>query len=285
MIDLTRRTGVSLLAAVVGHLVLLSLQVGTASGAWVVQTFTMGAFSEVQRAVNRAAGAARGLWSGYVDLQAVRDENESLRRELEAVRLRWQVDRADARRVRGLEALLGLRARAGLPTVGARIIAGDATPYFRTVTIDRGWRDGVRRDLAVLSPAGVVGRIVGNPGYRASQVQLLVDRHAAAGAFVERTRAPGLVSGGVDDRLLRMEYVSNLEAVEVGDAVVTSGSDGIYPKGFAIGDVTLVRRGPGTYRTIHVRPRVRFDDLDGVLVVLPGSPPPASPPAAAGGGE
>lgn len=284
MIDFTRRTGVSLLAAVVGHLVLLSLQVGTASGAWVVQTFTLGAFSEMQRAVSGAAAAVGGLWNAYVDLQTVRTENESLRRELDAVRLRWQVDRADAQRVRSLEALLGLRANAGLPTVGARVIASDATPYFRTVTIDRGWRDGVRRDLAVLSPAGVVGRIVGDPGYRASQVQLLIDRNAAAGAFVERTRAPGLVSGDVDDRLLRMEYVSILEAVEVGDTVVTSGSDGIYPKGFVIGDVTLVRRGPGTYRTIRVRPRVRFDDLDGVLVVLPGSPLPVSP-AAAGGGE
>lgn len=284
MIDFTRRTGVSLLAAVVGHLVLLSLQVGTASGAWVVQTFTLGAFSEMQRAVSGAAAAVGGLWNAYVDLQTVRTENESLRRELDAVRLRWQVDRADAQRVRGLEALLGLRANAGLPTVGARVIASDATPYFRTVTIDRGWRDGVRRDLAVLSPAGVVGRIVGDPGYRASQVQLLIDRNAAAGAFVERTRAPGLVSGDMDDRLLRMEYVSILEAVEVGDTVVTSGSDGIYPKGFVIGDVTLVRRGPGTYRTIRVRPRVRFDDLDGVLVVLPGSPLPVSP-AAAGGGE
>ena len=284
MIDFTRRTGVSLLAAVVGHLVLLSLQVGTASGAWVVQTFTLGAFSEMQRAVSGAAAAVGGLWNAYVDLQTVRTENESLRRELDAVRLRWQVDRAGAQRVRGLEALLDLRANAGLPTVGARVIASDATPYFRTVTIDRGWRDGVRRDLAVLSPAGVVGRIVGDPGYRASQVQLLIDRNAAAGAFVERTRAPGLVSGDVDDRLLRMEYVSILEAVEVGDTVVTSGSDGIYPKGFVIGDVTLVRRGPGTYRTIRVRPRVRFDDLDGVLVVLPGSPLPVSP-AAAGGGE
>lgn len=284
MIDFTRRTGVSLLAAVVGHLVLLSLQVGTASGAWVVQTFTLGAFSEMQRAVSGAAAAVGGLWNAYVDLQTVRTENESLRRELDAVRLRWQVDRAGAQRVRGLEALLGLRASAGLPTVGARVIASDATPYFRTVTIDRGWRDGVRRDLAVLSPAGVVGRIVGDPGYRASQVQLLIDRNAAAGAFVERTRAPGLVSGDMDDRLLRMEYVSILEAVEVGDTVVTSGSDGIYPKGFVIGDVTLVRRGPGTYRTIRVRPRVRFDDLDGVLVVLPGSPLPVSP-AAAGGGE
>ena len=284
MIDLTRRTGVSLLVAVVCHLVLLSTQANTGSGAPVFQAVAFGVFSEVQRAVSGTVAAAGGLWSDYVELQAVRSENESLRRELDAVRLQWQMDRAGAQRVRGLEALLGLQASAGLETVGARIIAGDATPYFRTVTIDRGRRDGLRSDAAVLSAAGVVGRIVGDPGYRASRVQLLIDRNAAAGALIERTRVAGLVSGGAGDRLLRMRYVSNLGDVEVGDTVVTSGSDGIYPKGFVIGDVALVRRGPGLYRTIHVRPRLRFGDLDEVLVILPESPPPLSL-AAAGGGE
>ena len=248
------------------------------------QTVTFGVFSEVQRAVSGMVAAAGRVWSDYVELQAVRSENESLRRELDAVRLQWQMDRAGAQRVRGLEALLGLRASAGLETVGARIIAGDATPYFRTVTIDRGRRDGIRPDAAVLSAAGVVGRIVGDPGHRASRVQLLIDPNAAAGSLIERSRVAGLVSGGAGERLLRMEYVSNLEDVEVGDTVVTSGSDGIYPKGFVIGDVTVVRRGPGLYRTVHVRPRIRFGDLDDVLVTLPESPPPVSL-AAAGGGE
>ena len=284
MIDLTRRTGVSLLVAVVCHIVLLSSQANTASGGPVFQTLAFGAFAEVQRAVSGTAAAAGGLWNAYVGLQAVRAENESLRRELDALRLQWQMDRVGARRVRGLEALLGLRRRAGLATIGARIIAGDATPYFRTVTIDRGRRDGVRRDSAVLSAAGVVGRIVGEPGSRAARVQLLIDGNAAAGAIIERTRVDGVVTGTVDDQLLQMIYVSNLEDVQLGDTVVTSGVDGIYPKGFVIGDVTLVRRGPGPYRTIQVRPRIRFGDLEEVLVTLPAPPP---PPVflAAGGGE
>ena len=283
MIDLTRRTGVSLLVAVIGHIVLLSTQANTAAGVPVFQTVTFGVFSEVQRSVAGTVAAAGGLWSAYVELQEVRAENESLRRELGAVRLQWQMDRAGAQRARGLEALLGLRDTAGLTTVGARIIAGDATPYFRTVTIDRGRRDGVRPDAAVLSSAGVVGRVVDEPGQRAARVQLLIDRNAAAGALIERSRVAGLVVGDVDDRLLRMEYVSNLDDVEVGDTVVTSGSDGVYPKGFVIGDITFAQRGPGLYRTIHVRPRIRFRDLDDVLVVLPDSLPPA-PLAAAGGG-
>lgn len=279
MIDLTRRTGVSLLLAVVGHAVLLAVQ----ADATLFQRVTFAVFSEAQRAVNGAVGAAgelRDTWAGW---RAVRAENEELRRQLDATMLQWQADRRAARRVPYLEALLDLRGNAGLSTVGARIIAGDATTFFRTVTIDRGWRDGVRRDAAVLSPAGVVGRVVGEPGARASRVQLLIDRSAAAAALTERTRAVGLVMGGGDDRRFDMAYVSNIEDVEVGDIVVTSGRDGVYPSGFVIGDVTAVRRGSGPYRTVRVRPRVRFDDLREVLVEVPGSPPPASP--AAGGGE
>lgn len=283
MIDLTRRTGVSLLAAVVGHTVLLSIQADTAFVASVFQRFTFAVFSEVQRGVSGAAGAAGGLWDAYVGLRAVRAENDDLRRELDTMRLQWQMDRAGAQRVRSLEALLDLRASVRLATVGARIIAGDATPYFRTVTIDRGRRDGIRRDSAVLSAAGVVGRVVGEPGARAARVQLLIDRRAAAGALIERTRVTGLVTGSEDDRRLDMAYVSNLGDVEVGDTVVTSGIDGIYPKGFVIGDVTVARRGPGPYRTVHVRPRIRFGDLDEVLVTVSEPPPPV--PSAAGGGE
>lgn len=284
MIDLTRRTGVSLLAAVAGHTVLLSIQADAVVAPW-FERVTFAVFSEVQRGVSGATAAAGGLWDAYVGLRAVRAENDDLHRELDALRLQSQVDRAAAQRVRSLEALLDLRDSVRLATVGARIIAGDAAPYFRTVTIDRGRRDGIRRDSAVLSAAGIVGRVVGEPGARASRVQLLIDRQAAAGALIERTRVTGLVKGSEDDRRLDMTYVSNLGDVEVGDTVVTSGIDGIYPKGFVIGDVTLARRGPGPYRTVHVRPRLRFGDLDLVLVTVSEPPPPPPMSLAAGGGE
>src|ERR1041384_2409821 len=95
----------------------------------------------------------------------------------------------------------------------------------------------------VFAPAGVVGRVI-QPSGRASKVQLLIDRNAAAGALIERTRAQGVVIGsGADD--LRMEYVPGSADVKVGDTVVTSGIDGIYPKGFVIGQIQSWRRGSG----------------------------------------
>ena len=275
-----RRTGAQLLAVVIGHVVLISLQVNTPSGVRVFEGATFELFSEVQRGVARVAGSVAGFWDGYVGLLSVQAENEALREDLAELQFRFQQERALAQRVRGLEELLDLRRGVEFSTVSARVIAGDATPYFRFVTIDRGTSDGVRRDSAVVSPDGVVGRVVSDPGPRAAKVQLLVDRSAAAGALIERTRAAGLVKGDADENVLRMEYVSNLEEVERGDIVVTSGVDGIYPKGFVIGEVEVVHRGPGLYQTIQVRPRVEFSNLEDVLVIVSE---PASSTTAAGG--
>jgi rod shape-determining protein MreC len=106
---------------------------------------------------------------------------------------------------------------------------------------------------------------------RSSKVQLLIDRNAAAGAIIERTRAQGVVVGVGDDRL-RLEYVSEVADVVTGDVVVTSGIDGIYPKGFIIGSVESVERSGGAYKRITIKPAVDFTSLEEVLVVLTPTP-------------
>lgn len=282
MIDFRRRTGALLLAVVIGHVVVISLQVNAPSGVSVFEGVTFGLFAEVQRGVARGVGGVAGLWHRYVGLRGVQAENDALRESVAQLQLRVQQEHARAQRVRGLEELLELRQDVDFLTISARVIAGDATPYFRTVTIDRGTADGVRRDAAVVSPDGVVGRVVGDPGPRAAKVQLLVDLRAAAGAMIERTRAAGVVKYDTGQALLRMEYVSNRDDVEPGDAVVTSGSEGIYPKGFPIGEVEEVRReADGLSRTIYVRSKVDFSDLEDVLVIVRE---PAASSTAAGGG-
>jgi rod shape-determining protein MreC len=139
---------------------------------------------------------------------------------------------------------------------------------MRTITIDRGTADGVQADMAVVAPAGVVGRVVGTPARHAARVQLIIDRNAAAGALTERTRAGGMVVGTDAEPALRMDLVSNLADVKEGDTVVASGVDGIYPKGFVIGKVERSERGSGLYRTVTLRPAVNFSSIEEVLVVL-----------------
>ena len=266
MIDIRRRNYL-LLAVLVAQVILISAQVNSDSGARLIESVTFGVFSEVQRAASGLVTGVRHVWGQYVSLRGVADENLRLRQQVGDLQVRLQVQRALGRRSESLQSLLAFRQAVSLPTIGAEVIAGDATPWFRTLTINRGTADGLHADLAVLAPAGVVGRVVGQPGWNAAKVQLLVDRNAAVGAMIERSRSAGVVTGSPGDPPLRLDYVSNLADVEIGDRIVTSGIEGIYPKGFLIGVVESVQPGRGLYQDIGVRPVVDFDALEDVLVV------------------
>ncbi len=266
--DQRQRTGYLVLAVVLGHVILISAQVNAGPRTSVLENVTFGVFAELQRLLTSGRDGVANAWSGYIGLRGLHVENRALTGTVAELELALQEQRALAKRAEGLERLLEMRAAVALPTASARVIATDATPYFRTLTLDRGTDDGVYADAAVIASTGVVGRIVGTPGRRASRVQLLIDRNAAAGARLERTRASGVVMGGDDETALRMEYVSNLQDVRVGDRIVTSGTDGIYPRGFAIGSVTDVAPGVGLYLVIGVDPVVEFSKMEQVLVVV-----------------
>jgi rod shape-determining protein MreC len=271
MLEVRQRAGFLFFAMMLGHIILISAQVQSRSGVPVLEAVTFGFFAEVQRGTSAVVSGVRNLWGGYVGLRHVRAENETLKQQLADARIELQAQRALADRARGLERLLEMRAALPLSTTAASVIAAGATSEFRTLTLDKGTRDGLKADMAVVSPEGAVGRIV-VPSAIASKVQLLIDRNAAAGAIIERSRAQGLAVGSGGDRL-RLDYVSDVAEVLVGDAVVTSGIDGIYPKGFTIGHVESVEKSGGAYKQIIVRPAVNFTSLEEVLVVL--SPPPS----------
>ncbi|MEW6320790.1 MAG: rod shape-determining protein MreC [Acidobacteriota bacterium] len=274
LVAVRQRPGVVFTAAVLLQVILISAQVNTAAGVPVLQVVTFGTFAEIQRLAMAAVAGGRDLWNGYLDLRDVQAENDALRREVQALQIRLQEERALAQRSETLRQLLELRERAGLETAAAEVIGGGAGLDFRSVTIDKGTSDRVQADMAVISPAGVVGRVV-LPSPRAAQVQLVIDRNAAVAALIERTRAQGIVVGQ-GDGTLRLEYLSSSAEVQPGDLVVTSGIDGIFPKGFVIGAVDHIDRGTGPYSDVAVRPAVDFSRLEEVLVVL--TPPAARTP-------
>jgi rod shape-determining protein MreC len=270
LLDIRDRAGYLFIAVTVGQILLISAQVNTKSGVPVIEKVTFGVFSEVQRGLSGGFSGIRSVWTGYIGLRHLKVENDALKRDLASAQVAVQEQRALADRSRSLEHLLELREHLALKTMAAEIIGAAASPDFRTLTIDRGSRDGLRSDMSVIAPAGIVGRVV-VPSLRSAKVQLLVDRNAAAGAIIERTRAQGVVVGGGDDRL-RLEYVSEVFDVVAGDVVVTSGIDGIYPKGFIIGRIESVERSGGSYKRITIKPAVDFTSLEEVLVVLTPTP-------------
>jgi rod shape-determining protein MreC len=272
VLDIRQRTGYLFLAIIVGHIILISAQVNTRRGVPMLEAVTFGVFAEVQRGASTLIARAQDSWQNYLALQDVRGENERLRLELARLQVGLQQERAAAEQSRMLQQLLELRSSVSFATTGAAVIAGGASPDFRTMTIDKGTGDGLQTDMAVIAPAGVVGRII-MPTSRASKVQLLIDRNAAAGALIERSRAQGVVQGTGAD-VLQMNYVSGVADIKVGDQVVTSGIDGIYPKGFVIGQIQSIERGAGEFSAIVIRPAVDFASLEAVLIV---TTPPVAP--------
>jgi rod shape-determining protein MreC len=265
VLDIRQRTGWLFTAIIVGHIVLISTQVNTRRGVPILEEATFGVFAEVQRGTTSLLEGVHDSWQNYFALQEVRSENEQLRQEVAQLRVQMQQERALAQQSRTLQNLLQLRGGLQLQTTAANVIAGGASPEFRTMTIDKGTNDALKADMAVISPGGVVGRVI-MPSPRASKIQLLIDRNAAAGAMVERSRAQGVVVGTGEDRL-RLEYVSGTADVKVGDRIVTSGIDGIYPKGFVVGQIESIQRSAGEYSAILVRPAADFSGLEAVLIV------------------
>jgi rod shape-determining protein MreC len=270
MLDIRKRTGWIFLSVVLAQVLLVSAQVQTRSGVRVIEAVSFGAFARVQGVTSSGVRGVRDLWDNYAELRGARDENQALKQQLAELELQLQEQRALASRTARLQELLQLQQATPLPTIAAEVIGGNPNPMpgIREITIGRGTADGVQPGMAVMAPRGIVGRVIGQPAARAARVQLLIDRYAAAGALTERSRVGGMVVGVEADPPLAMELVSNLQDVKPGDRVVTSGVDGIYPKGYAIGWVETVEPGRGLYVTISVRPAVDFNSLEEVLVVL-----------------
>jgi rod shape-determining protein MreC len=276
--DTRHRARYLFIAVVVGHILLISAQVGSRSGPPLLQAGLMTALTFAQRAAWGAVAGVRGVWEGYAYLRNVYEDNRRLSRENTELRVLLQQERANARGAEAFRALLGLRARIPWSTAAAEVVAGSVSPDYQSIVLDKGRQDGVQRDMPVINIVGVVGRVV-VVSARASVVHLIVDRNAAAACLIERTGTQGILLGNGDGSL-RMEYLSATAEMARGDQVVTAGTDRIYPKGLLVGVVERVDRNGPAFRSVIVRPVVDFSQLASVLVLL--APAPAASPADGG---
>jgi rod shape-determining protein MreC len=220
----------------------------------------------LQTTVAAGLEALAGLWRSYLELVGVKQENERLRQrilELEHQAMSVaEIEQTDKR----LAELLRFRSTLEGDTVAAQIIGRDPLPWFGTLTINKGEADGVRKNMAVLSPFGVVGQTM-STGAHSARVLLLTDHNSGIDAVVQRSRARGIVEGALDGGCV-MKYVKREEDVDVGDRIVTSGLDGIFPRGAIIGEVTHVTRGTrGLLQVADVKPATPLDRVEEVLVV------------------
>jgi rod shape-determining protein MreC len=266
-----RRSRSLLVGLVLAHLVAISHQVDGGGGVSLLQRGLLGALSPLQRGVGAVVGGVGEAWRGWAFHRETYEENRRLEGRVRQLETELQARSFQAQEGQRLRELLGLRQAVPMDTIAAQVVGRDGVPWFRTLTLDRGEADGITLNAPVMSPTGVVGRVFA-VGPHAARVQVLLDRDGAAGVLVERSRVPGVVSGQVSSQAagaedLVLKYVPERSDVVVGDVVVTSGMEGIYPKGLVVGRVRFVGQGSGLFRDIRVEPSARFDRLEEVLVV------------------
>lgn len=221
-------------------------------------------FSPVPRTVNWIGEATSDLYHGYLDMRGEVQANVELRRkvaELTQQNLRLQQSSGELARMRSI---LAYSEQFNMPTILAQVIMLDNTGRFNAVILDRGSEDGVEVNDPVVSPDGLVGRVVLTTADM-SKVQLITDTNATVGAVIERTRRQGVVRGnGVGAQML---YVPNLTDVKQHDIITTAGIDGVYPKGIPIGRVAKVEEGKELFKLIVVQPAIDFGNLEDVMII------------------
>ena len=250
------------------------------SGQPVIKAWAQSLFSPVQSATSGVGGAGLGFFRGLSEMRTAQAENEQMRRRLAEV----ENELREARRARDenerLKKLLDFTKDLSYQSIPARVVARDPSVWFNSLIINRGTTSGVDLDMPVVTPEGIVGRVVG-VGPVSAQVMLITDERSAAGAVVGQlgqSNAVGSVRGYGKNGLLEMRYVSGLETVNIGDYVVTTGQDRIYPQGLSVGKVVEVVPGSATTpHTIRVKPGARLDSLQEVAVLNYRAPQRAAP--------
>jgi rod shape-determining protein MreC len=236
-----------------------------------VRVWAQAIFSPVQTVSAKAGGAGSGFIQRIINFNSTANENEELQRKLQVVELELKQAREAAAENERLRALLGLKEQTGHQAVPASVIARDSSVWFNTITINRGSSSGIALNMPVVTGGGIVGRVVALSPWTA-QVMLVTDEKAAAGAVVGQlgeSGALGSIRGKGETGLVEMRYVSGLQKVEVGDYVLTTGQDGIYPPGLNVGEVVEVKHGTATQpHQILIRPGARLDQIEEVAVLL-----------------
>jgi rod shape-determining protein MreC len=263
----SRHKSVVLLAGVIIlQVVLLAVQIKRDSQGRLLRVWTVGAVSPFQRAGAKGIGNIRDTWSHYFALRNTSRDNEQLRRQNDELKMQVNQLQSKAAEADRLSALLNFRqGQRNVPMLAARVIGTSADTASRTVYLDRGERDGIRRNMGVITPDGVVGKVI--ESYRdTAQVLLLTDKDSGVGAMLADSRIQSPV-GGTGEPLLSMKYIPTDDTVNVGEHVVTSGMDRIFPRDLPVGVVTEIKTGR-PFQHVRVRPAANLQRLEEVIVLL-----------------
>jgi rod shape-determining protein MreC len=230
-----------------------------------IRIWTVSAVTPFEKGLVWVQSSCANLWHNYFYLRGVRAENRQLKAEIERLRLEQVRLSGDAEQARRLQALLAFKEQFISQTVAAQVIGSSGSEQSRSLYIDKGTRDGIKVDMAVITVDGVVGKVL-RVFHSTSLVLLVNDQSSGVGAILEKSRLQGVVRGTPAGDVV-LERVMSDEQVQPGETVLTSGGDRIFPKGLPVGMVTRVNPGSELFLNIRVKPAANLSKLEEVLVV------------------
>ncbi len=222
----------------------------------------------IQKAIINTTNFFRDVWNDYFALVSTKKENKAIKKELKDVLAQkeklYEIKLANERLIE----LLNLKKSLEYKTIAAEVIGKDSAPWFRTIIIDKGSVDGIKKNMPVVVPEGVAGRVI-DVFSKYSKAILIIDSGSAIDALVQRTRARGIIKGNYKDNQCYLEYVLRKHDVKVDDIIISSGMGGVFPKGLRIGKVVEVVKSPSEiFQKITIEPYVDFERLEEVLLIV-----------------
>jgi len=241
---------------------LISIQARHRIDTGFVRVWVLDSLAPVEKLVDRSTYAVRSVWDGYIALIGVHGENQRLKREVDELQMQLHQHQEDIVELQRLRGMLSLPISDVGKTVVARVIGSDPA-RSQTVTIDKGAAHGVKPDSAVITPAGIVGRVIHTSNFF-SIVQLIIDSQSAVGVVLESTRRQGIVKG-TGGRDLDLDYIDDDNDLKQGDIFLTSGLDRIYPKGVPVGVIASIGPRRGLLKTVQIKPSADLGRLEEVI--------------------
>src|SRR5438552_2904533 len=260
-----RPTWIALTIALVIQTGLISIQARRRIDTSFVRVWIMDSLAPMEKLVDRSSHGVLYVWDGYIALIGVHNQNQQLKHQVDELQMKLQQNREDLAELQRLRGLLSLPALDIGKTIVARVVGRDPA-RSQTVTIDKGTAHGVKPDSAVITPSGVVGRVIHSSNFF-SIVQLIVDPQSAVGVMLESSRRQGIVRG-TGARDLDLDYIDDDNDLKQGDTFLTSGLDRVYPKGLPVGTIVSIGPRRGLLKTVDIRPSADLGRLEEVICIV-----------------
>ncbi len=266
---ISRYRNVTILAALLfGQVLGLAMQVKRSTenrSTRLIRIWAVDSVTPLEKGIVHLQTGASNLWHNYFYLRGVRQENRDLKLQIQQLEIERARLSEDAEQAHRLQALLGFKEQFIEKTLPAQVIGSSGSEQSKSIYIDKGSRDGLKPDMAVITADGIVGKVL-RVFRTTSQVLLINDQTSGVGAVLEKSRLQGVLRGSAAGEVI-LEKVMSDETVDQGERVITSGGDQIFPKGLPVGSVTKVSQGAELFLNIRIRPSADLNRLDEVLVI------------------